>query len=84
MKEFEKRTGDMLLYLSFIFGAISLGKMYGVSLMTFFGLFALGLALSFKSIVMNFKKENSNAINCQLFWISIFFGVLAFIMMLLK
>ncbi|ACX73556.1 MAG: hypothetical protein GXN95_05590 [Methanococci archaeon] len=71
-------TGEFTLYLLFIFGALIIGRVYGKTLMTLFGLSALAFSLSTFPIIFQFKKENSNAINYQLFWLSVFLGAIAF------
>ncbi|WP_423792454.1 hypothetical protein ACPB8Q_06940 [Methanocaldococcus indicus] len=80
----EEETGNYLLYILFIFGALSIGKIYGISLAIFIGLIVVGISLSYKPIVKIFKKENNNSLNNQLFWISIFLGVIAFILFIIK
>ncbi len=71
-------AGEYTLYLLFIFGSIIIGRIYGKTLMTLFGLATLAFSLSVSPLIFKFKKENSNAINYQLFWLSIFLGAIAF------
>ncbi|XRP97278.1 hypothetical protein ACO3UB_01800 [Methanocaldococcus sp. 16A] len=71
-------TGEFTLYLLFIFGALIIGRVYGKTLMTLFGLATLAFSLAISPLIFKFKEENSNAINYQLFWLSIFLGAIAF------
>ncbi|WP_048203392.1 hypothetical protein [Methanocaldococcus infernus] len=75
-------TGDFTLYLFLIFGAMAIGRIYGKILLALFTLSSLALALLFIPVIFRFKKENSNSISYQLFWLSVFLGTIAFLMMI--
>ncbi|ENN96592.1 hypothetical protein J422_01480 [Methanocaldococcus villosus KIN24-T80] len=77
-------TGDWSLYLMFIFGSIIVGRIYGNTMMVIISLMSLALLFSVPSLIFHFKKENSNNINTQLFWFSIFLGALALIIFIAK
>ncbi|WP_456471545.1 hypothetical protein [Methanocaldococcus sp.] len=75
-------TGDFTLYTLFIFGAMAIGRVYGKTLMTIFTLSALAFSLLVFPLIFKFKRENSNNISYQLFWLSVFLGAMAFIIVL--
>jgi energy-converting hydrogenase B subunit G len=43
------------------------------------GLSVIGLAYSWMPLIFKFQKENSNDVNNQLFWLSMFSGILTMV-----
>ncbi|EHP87925.1 hypothetical protein [Methanotorris formicicus] len=72
-------TGEFTLYGFFIITAFLLGRIFGKVPLVLFGLMVMEILISFSPTIFAFEKENSNAINYQLFWLSVFCGILALV-----
>ena len=72
-------TGELTLYGSLVMCFILLFRLYSDVLFAFMGVSIIGLGLSVMPLLFKFSKENSNSINMQMFWISIFAGLLSVI-----
>lgn len=72
-------TGELILYSFLVTGLFLLSRIFGKVLLATVGILAIGIGLHMMPMVFRFKRENSNHIVLQLFWISIFLGAISMI-----
>jgi energy-converting hydrogenase B subunit G len=77
-------TGEFTLYGFLVLSIILLFRLFSDILFALMGISVMGIILSFMPILFKFNDENSNHINMQLFWISIFVGILSVIIYFAK
>ncbi len=72
-------TGEYTLYGFFVLSIVLLFRVYSDILFVFVGISVIGFLLSVMPVIFTFEREHSTSINIQLFWISIFSGILSLI-----
>ena len=77
-------TGELTLYGFLVMSVLLLSRVFSDILFAVMGVSVIGIALSFMPVLFKFDKENSNHINMQLFWLSIFVGVLSVVIYFAK
>ncbi len=77
-------TGEFTLYGFLVLSIVILFRVFSNILFAVMGISVIGIILSFMPLLFKFNSENSNHINMQLFWISMFVGVLAVIIYFAK
>ena len=70
-------TGEIILYGSLVMVMFLLSRIFSEILLAVIGISIVGIGISTMPLIFKFKEENSNHINIQLFWISIFVGILS-------
>ena len=77
-------TGEITLYGSLVMVMFLLSRVFSEVLLAIVGISIIGIIISTMPLIFKFKGENSNHMNIQLFWISIFVGVLSAALYLAK
>ncbi|AEH07180.1 hypothetical protein [Methanothermococcus okinawensis] len=77
-------TGESILYGFLIMSVLLLFRVFSDILFAIMGVSVIGLMLSVMPVLFKFNEENSNHINMQLFWISIFVGILSVVVYFAK
>ena len=72
-------TGEFIIYGFLVVGLFLLFRVFEKVLLAIVGLLAIGIGLQVMPMVFKFKRENSNNIVLQLFWISMFLGAISMI-----
>ncbi|WP_459201460.1 hypothetical protein [Methanococcus sp. CF] len=72
-------TAEFTLYGFLILSLYIILRVYGNPLLVLIGLLVIGLAYSWMPLIFKFQKENSNDVNNQLFWLSMFSGILTMV-----
>lgn len=77
-------TGEYTLYGFLVMSIVLLFRLFSDILFVIMGISVIGLTLSVMPLLFKFGEENSNHINMQLFWISIFVGILSVVIYFAK
>ncbi|HIP90015.1 MAG TPA: hypothetical protein EYH22_00460, partial [Candidatus Nanopusillus sp.] len=77
-------TGEITLYGSLVMVMFLLSRVFSEVLLAIVGISIIGIIISTMPLIFKFKEENSNHMNIQLFWISLFMGVLSAALYLAK
>ena len=77
-------TGELTLYGFLVMSVLLLSRVFSDVLFAIMGVSIIGIAISFMPILFKFSRENSNHINMQLFWISMFVGILSVVIYFAK
>jgi len=72
-------TGEFILYGFLVVCLFLLSRVFGKVLLAMVGILAVGMGLQAIPMVFKFRKENSNNIALQLFWISMLLGAISMI-----
>ena len=77
-------TGEFTLYGFLVISVVLLFRLFSDILFAVMGVSVIGIALSFMPVLFKFNEENSNHINMQLFWLSMFVGILSVVIYFAK
>ncbi|ABR54840.1 conserved hypothetical protein [Methanococcus vannielii SB] len=72
-------TAEFTLFGFLILSIFLILRIYGDLLLVLIGLLVIGLTYSLAPLIFKFQKENSNDIGNQMFWLSMFSGILAMV-----